>query len=185
MPRYAICAKRREPRTRSLPRSSRPAPGRGCRRIRGRGGRVVGRFVRAVERRASGCGHRISRGRSVRALPRALVAAAPYGRAFQENLGISPQAYFTLRRLDLLQRALIEANPENSSVTDIAMQYGFHELGRFASVYRRQFGELPSETLRMTRCMITTRVSPIRSCDMPTSKPSYLKSFSRHALVGC
>ena len=34
------------------------------------------------------------------------------------------------------------------TVTDVAMAYGFFELGRFAGRYRHAFGEAPSRTLR-------------------------------------
>jgi AraC-like DNA-binding protein len=36
-------------------------------------------------------------------------------------------------------------------VHDVATRWGFWNLGEFAADYRRQFGELPSETLRRTR----------------------------------
>ncbi|MBE1043174.1 helix-turn-helix domain-containing protein, partial [Escherichia coli] len=34
------------------------------------------------------------------------------------------------------------------NLTELALDFGFAHLGRFAEQYRRQFGELPSETLR-------------------------------------
>jgi AraC family ethanolamine operon transcriptional activator len=74
--------------------------------------------------------------------------------AFKENLGLPPHTYFTLRRLDLCKHALEEAEPTRASVTTIAVLHGFHELGRFAGIYRRQFGELPSESLRRVRCSV-------------------------------
>lgn len=45
-------------------------------------------------------------------------------------------------RNDLLQ------GPGNGSVADIALRWGFGNLGRFAGDYRRRYGETPSETLR-------------------------------------
>ncbi|HYQ50001.1 MAG TPA: AraC family transcriptional regulator, partial [Pseudomonas sp.] len=33
----------------------------------------------------------------------------------------------------------------------LAMDYGFLHLGRFAEIYRQQFGLLPSETFRQRR----------------------------------
>ena len=44
--------------------------------------------------------------------------------------------------------ALLEADRQHESVTGIALENGFTELGRFAVRYRQMFGETPSETLR-------------------------------------
>ncbi|MEX1114954.1 MAG: helix-turn-helix domain-containing protein [Akkermansiaceae bacterium] len=68
--------------------------------------------------------------------------------AFREYLGISPQAYFNLRRLNVCRLDLAKADPECNTVTDIVVRRGFHQLGRFATIYQDHFGELPSETLR-------------------------------------
>lgn len=66
----------------------------------------------------------------------------------QEQLGVSPHRYLWLRRMNLVQRALTNAEPTDRTVTAIANDYGFAELGRFAVSYRRLFGESPSATLR-------------------------------------
>lgn len=38
-----------------------------------------------------------------------------------------------------------------SSVTSIALDWGFDHLGRFAASYKKRFGETPRETLKRTR----------------------------------
>ncbi|MBR1148995.1 helix-turn-helix domain-containing protein [Bradyrhizobium sp. AUGA SZCCT0431] len=63
-------------------------------------------------------------------------------------LGMSPSRYHLLRRLNLAHSALQRADPETTSVAEIARNHHFRELGRFALTYRTVFGELPSTTLR-------------------------------------
>jgi AraC-like DNA-binding protein len=68
-----------------------------------------------------------------------------------EFLGISPNRYVLLRRLKRVQVALRDADPATASVSAIASDCGFTELGRFAGAYRTAFGESPSTTLRRSR----------------------------------
>jgi AraC-like DNA-binding protein len=68
--------------------------------------------------------------------------------ASQEILGVSPLQYLLLRRMHMARLALRNANPADARVTEIATEYGFWELGRFAVQYRGLFGETPSDTLR-------------------------------------
>ena len=62
--------------------------------------------------------------------------------------GTSPKRYLTRRRLEAVRLALAEATPGEDTVTRIATEFGFFELGRFAGIYSSVFGEHPSETLR-------------------------------------
>ena len=54
-------------------------------------------------------------------------------------------------RLEGVRRALSDAGTRPTTVTGVATDYGFCELGRFAATYRKAFGEMPSVTLRGTR----------------------------------
>jgi AraC-like DNA-binding protein len=66
----------------------------------------------------------------------------------QEHLGMGPKRFLLLRRMHLARRALRKADA-NATVTDIATEFGFWELGRFAVEYKALFGESPSETLQL------------------------------------
>jgi AraC-like DNA-binding protein len=65
-----------------------------------------------------------------------------------EYLGMSPKRYLWMRRMNLAQLALWSADPEKTTVTEIATNYGFWELGRFLVAYRSLFRESPSTALR-------------------------------------
>jgi AraC-like DNA-binding protein len=67
----------------------------------------------------------------------------------QEHLGMGPHRYLWIRRMNLARRALALADATMTTVTGIANDYGFGELGRFAVAYRKLFGESPSATLRL------------------------------------
>jgi AraC-like DNA-binding protein len=63
---------------------------------------------------------------------------------------MSPKHYLWLRRMHLARRALRGANAEKTTVTEVATNYGFWELGRFSVAYRSLFGVSPSTTLHQT-----------------------------------
>lgn len=61
----------------------------------------------------------------------------------------SPIRFIKQRRMMLARVMLARSRPDGTTVTQIAMFCGFENLGRFAVNYRRRFGEVPSETLRL------------------------------------
>ena len=61
---------------------------------------------------------------------------------------MSPAKYLKRYRLTQARLRLRAADPVETTVTDVAVSWGFWELGRFAVDYRRLFGECPSQTLR-------------------------------------
>ncbi len=67
---------------------------------------------------------------------------------FKQHYEISPMAYLKQKRLEAARRTLLASEPLTTSVTEVATQWGFFHLGRFARDYRQLFGELPSETLK-------------------------------------
>ncbi|MFK4105754.1 AraC family transcriptional regulator [Streptomyces sp. NPDC019531] len=67
---------------------------------------------------------------------------------FRRHLGLSPTEQLRQVRLERARRCLSEADPATTTVTSVAVRWGFLHLGRFAVEYRKQFGESPSATLR-------------------------------------
>lgn len=72
-------------------------------------------------------------------------------RCLQENFqtfrGVTPMQYVRERRMERVRADLSTATP-GTSVTAVALRWGFTQLGRFAVEYRQLYGESPSETLR-------------------------------------
>ncbi|MDU8941978.1 AraC family transcriptional regulator [Ovoidimarina sediminis] len=63
---------------------------------------------------------------------------------FRAATGFPPMTYLRRERLRAVRAALL--GDPGARVTTLAFAYGFTHLGRFASEYRRMFGEAPSET---------------------------------------
>jgi AraC-like DNA-binding protein len=72
-------------------------------------------------------------------------------RGFEKRLGVSPVRYLLHWRLDRARAELLDAAPGTGTVTDIALRWGFGNLGDFAARYRSRFGELPRTTLQRSR----------------------------------
>jgi AraC-like DNA-binding protein len=75
-------------------------------------------------------------------------------RTLQENFrryyGTSPREFLIECRLERARQRLLAAGG-GDSVTLIAVEAGFGDMGYFSAKYREKFGELPSETLRAAR----------------------------------
>ncbi len=66
-------------------------------------------------------------------------------RAFRDQFGLSPKRYLVASRLHRVRRALV-LGEDVRSIADIAADWGFWHMSKFAADYKRMFGELPSAT---------------------------------------
>jgi AraC-like DNA-binding protein len=64
--------------------------------------------------------------------------------AFKSSRGHTPMQFLARRRLELARARLLRE--PGATATEIALDCGFGNHGRFAKAYRSRFGELPSET---------------------------------------
>ena len=76
------------------------------------------------------------------------VSVRSLSRAFVQRHGVGPMRFLKERRLEAIRMELINARPENAKVSDIALRYGFTELGKFSLLYKSVYNEKPSETLK-------------------------------------
>jgi AraC family ethanolamine operon transcriptional activator len=105
-----------------------------------------------VERAEAFLNARVGEPVSIAQLSRATgVSERSLRNAFYDVRGMSPKRSAVRTRLVEVRRALSDAHGTRGSVTTIATDYGFFELGRFAGTYKAAFGETPSETLRSGR----------------------------------
>jgi AraC-like DNA-binding protein len=81
---------------------------------------------------------------------RAGVSARTLFRAFQQARGYSPMAFAKKVRLDRARDFLMSGDP-GVSVTDVALQCNFSNMGHFSRDFHQAFGERPSETLQRSR----------------------------------
>ncbi|MEA5626942.1 helix-turn-helix domain-containing protein [Nostoc sp. UHCC 0251] len=77
--------------------------------------------------------------------------------SFQDIFGISPIAYLKIQRFNGVRRTLRDADPQITTVMQVAHKWGFCSTGHFCRDYKQMFGELPSETLQ---------VIPNKSCEL-------------------
>jgi AraC family ethanolamine operon transcriptional activator len=68
--------------------------------------------------------------------------------AFKQIMGMTPVAYLIRLRLHRVREALRSATPGSTTVSAVALDWGFWHFGEFSRTYKDCFAELPSETLR-------------------------------------
>jgi len=73
---------------------------------------------------------------------------------FKRHLDTTPMAYLRDVRLRRAHHRLSELDPSTTSVSSIAHDWGFTNLGRFAAAYAARYGELPAVTLRRSVCRL-------------------------------
>jgi AraC-like DNA-binding protein len=76
-----------------------------------------------------------------------------------EFLGMNPNRYHRLQRLNIVRAELRRVETPTAKVGELAWLHGFPELGRFAAIYRTVFGETPSTSLRRAQITRPRRAS--------------------------
>lgn len=67
--------------------------------------------------------------------------------SFRALFGMTPKQLMEVLRLNCAHEALCRADAKKTSVTDVAMHWGFKHLGRFARRHKAMFGTYPKEAL--------------------------------------
>jgi transcriptional regulator GlxA family with amidase domain len=75
---------------------------------------------------------------------------------FKSSRGQSPMSFLKQVRLEHA-RDMLERSGVGRSVTEIAVQCGFGNLGHFAGDYFKRFGERPSDTLKRSKYEFASR----------------------------
>ena len=75
------------------------------------------------------------------------VSSRTVQRSFREHFDMTVSDYLKAVRLDSARRQLAAAHPEETTVTEIAMDNGWPHLGRFSVEFRDRFGQSPKQTL--------------------------------------
>jgi len=70
--------------------------------------------------------------------------------AFRERYNMTPKKYTLIHRLNNVRKQLRRAEPIVGHISGIAHQHGFWHMGQFSADYKKLFGELPSETLKVS-----------------------------------
>jgi len=68
--------------------------------------------------------------------------------AFRQHLQTTPRSYLERVRLDRVHRDLTDLDPQTTTVDQVALLWGFSQLGRFHRYYFHTYQTSPEQTLR-------------------------------------
>jgi len=68
--------------------------------------------------------------------------------SFKSLFGFTPKKFLRQLKLNLAHYELQKNTPEQSTISNIAIKWGFEHMGRFSSYYTELFGVNPSQTLK-------------------------------------
>lgn len=68
--------------------------------------------------------------------------------AIKDYTQLTPNQYAKALKLNMVKEKLLKRDRDPIKINQLAIEHGFWHTPQFASDYRMQFGELPSETLR-------------------------------------
>jgi AraC-like DNA-binding protein len=88
--------------------------------------------------------------------------------------GKAPYRHLRDQRMLEARRALLHPASATTTVTSVAVQFGFLELGRFSVEYRTAFGESPSATLRRSSGTVLPRSRTDRPSDPNLAAAQYV-----------
>ncbi len=68
--------------------------------------------------------------------------------SFKSLFGFTPKHFIRQLKLNLIHNELKESDPKQSTVSKIALKWGFKHMGQFSRYYTELFGVNPSQTLK-------------------------------------
>lgn len=68
--------------------------------------------------------------------------------SFKSLFGFTPKIFLRLLKLNIVHQELQKSTPQQTSVSNIAIKWGFKHMGRFSAYYTELFAENPSLTLK-------------------------------------
>ncbi len=75
---------------------------------------------------------------------------------FQSVVGMSPLAYLKAQRMNGAHRQFKDSTTKDTTVTEVAQQWGFWHMGHFSQEYKKMFGVCPSCTLKLKPLLVLT-----------------------------